>query len=152
MMAQAVDEKQLRKLLAEGVSQREIARQLNIPRTSLRRVIKALPQTPPETASPTSIEGGLPLVDTNKLLPEEIEAVRGDFWELIEWWRERRLQRVYESTPRETRRQTYHVGTQFIRMIHREAASEGISITEVVNRAFKAYFDDHRYVKKHAKS
>jgi hypothetical protein len=28
----------------------------------------------------------------------------------------------------------------FIRMIHREAESEGISITEVVDRAFRAYF------------
>jgi hypothetical protein len=39
-----------------------------------------------------------------------------------------------------TGRQTYHVEKPVIRMIHREAASEGISITEVVNRAFRAYF------------
>ena len=39
-----------------------------------------------------------------------------------------------------TARQTYHVEKPFIRMIHREAASEGVSITEVVNRAFRAYF------------
>src|SRR5215211_5422716 len=40
---------------------------------------------------------GLPVVDTGKLTPAEADAVRADFWELIEWWRERKLQRVYES-------------------------------------------------------
>jgi hypothetical protein len=83
----------------------------------------------------------LPLVDTSKLPPAEAEAVRADFWELIEWWRERKLQRVYESTPRETARQTYHVEKRFIRPIHQEAEAEGVSITEVVNRAFRGYFD-----------
>jgi biotin operon repressor len=140
-MAQAVDEKQLQKLLAEGVSQREIARRLNIPRASLQRHIKALGQAPAATVSIASNAGGIPIVDADKLTPEEIELVRGDFWELITWWRERRLQRVYESTPRETQRQTYHVEKPFIRMIHREAESEGVSITEVVNRAFRDYFE-----------
>jgi hypothetical protein len=50
----------------------------------------------------------------------------------------------YASTPRETLRQTYHIEKPFIRMIHREAESEGISITEVVNRAFRAYFERGR--------
>jgi hypothetical protein len=43
-----------------------------------------------------------------------------------------------------TARQTYHVEKPFIRLIHREAASEGISITEVVNPAFRAYFERGR--------
>jgi hypothetical protein len=34
-----------------------------------------------------------------------------------------------------------NVEKQFIRLIHREAEAEGVSITEVVNRAFKKYFD-----------
>jgi hypothetical protein len=33
-----------------------------------------------------------------------------------------------------------HVEKSFIRMIHRKAESEGISITDVVNRAFRAFF------------
>jgi hypothetical protein len=40
-----------------------------------------------------------------------------------------------------TVRQTYHVEKPFIRMIHREAESKGISVTEVVNRAFRVYFE-----------
>jgi hypothetical protein len=83
----------------------------------------------------------LPVVDTGKLTPAEAEAVRADFWELIEWWRERKVQRVQDSTPRETARQTFHVEKKYVRLIHRAAKAEGVSITEIVNRAFRVYFD-----------
>jgi hypothetical protein len=137
-MAQDVDQKQLRKLLAEKLPQREIARRLNIARSTLQRMIKGMDAEVPAQASASDSGNGLPVVDTGKLIPAEADAMRTDFWELIEWWRERKLQRVYESTPRETARQTYHVEKQYIRLIHHEA--EGVSITEVVNRAFQAYF------------
>src|SRR5215211_3000157 len=101
-MAQEVDQKQLRKLLAEKLPQREMARRLKIPRSTLQRIIKGMdaPVSPQGSASDSG--NGLPVVDTGKLTPAEADAVRADFWELIEWWRERKLQRVYESTPRET--------------------------------------------------
>ena len=140
-MAQDVDQKQLRKLLAEKLPQREIARRLNIARSTLQRMIKGMDAEVPAQASASASGNGVPVVDTGQLTPAEAEAVRTDFWELIEWWRERKLQRVYESTPRETARQTYHVEKRYIRLIHREAEAEGVSITEVVNRAFRAYFD-----------
>jgi hypothetical protein len=140
-MGQAVDETTLRKLIAEHVPQREMARRLHIPRTSLQRMIKALGPAPPATASAAGVAAGVPVVDTDKLTAAEVDAVRTDFWELIAWWRQRRAQRVYASTPRETMRQTFHVEKPFIRLIHREAEAEGVSITEVVNRAFRAYFE-----------
>jgi hypothetical protein len=140
-MAQEVDQKQLRKLLAEKLPQREIARRLNIPRSTLQRIIKEMDAPIVSQASAADFGNGLPVVDTGKLTPAEADAVRADFWELIEWWRERRVQRAQDSIPRETARQTFHVETRFIRLIHREAEAEGVSITEVVNRAFKAYFD-----------
>jgi hypothetical protein len=40
-----------------------------------------------------------------------------------------------------TARQTYHVEKPFIRMIHWEAEAEGVSITEMVNRAIRMYFE-----------
>jgi transcriptional regulator with XRE-family HTH domain len=140
-MAQHVDQKQLQKLLAEKLPQREIARRLNIARSTLQRMIKGIHAEGPAKASASAPGNGLPVVDTRKLTPVETEAVRADFWELIEWWRERKLQRVYESTPRETARQTYHVEKRYIRLIHHEAETEGVSITDVINRAFRAYFD-----------
>jgi hypothetical protein len=140
-MAQDVDQRQLRKLLAEKLPQREIARRLKIPRSTLQRMIKGLDESASSQASASDSGNGLPVVDMGKLAPAEADAVRTDFWELIEWWRERKLQRVYESTPRETARQTYHVEKRYIRLIHHEAEAEGVSITEVVNRAFRGYFE-----------
>jgi transcriptional regulator with XRE-family HTH domain len=143
-MAQDVDQKQLRKLLAEKLPQREIARRLNIARSTLQRIIKGMDAEVPAQASASASGNGLPVVDTGKLTPAEADAVRDDFWEVIEWWRERRVQRAQDSIPRETARQTYHVEKRFIRLIHREAEAEGVSITEVINRAFRGYFEGLR--------
>jgi hypothetical protein len=139
-MTHRVDEKRLRTLLAKKLPQREIARQLKIPRSSLQRLIKSLEAAPSAEVSVAVPVDGVPVVDTGTLTAAEVEAVRADFWELIAWWRERKMQRVYASTPRETQRQTYHVEKEFIRLIHREAEAEAVSITEVVNRAFRVYF------------
>jgi hypothetical protein len=118
-----------------------MARRLNVPRSTLQRIIKELGAGPSSEMVPSNSTDGVPVVDIGKLTPAEVEEMRADFWELIEWWRERKLQRVYQSTPRETARQTYHVDKKYIRLIHREADAEGVSITEVVNRAFMAYFE-----------
>jgi hypothetical protein len=143
-MAQDVDQKQLRKLLAEKLPQREIARRLKVPRSTLQRMIKGMDAPVSAQAPGSDFGNGLPVVDTGKLTAVEAEAVCAEFWELIEWWRERKLQRVYESTPRETARQTYHVEKRYIRLIHHEAEADGVSITEVVNRAFKKYFENKK--------
>jgi hypothetical protein len=139
-MPHEIDKRKLEKLLAEKVPQREIASQLKIPRSSLQRIIKSLNTAPSSKPSALVAPESVPVVDMGKLTPAEVEAVRGDFWELIEWWRERKLQRVYRSQPRETARATFHVEKEYIKLIHREAEAEGVSIAEVVNRAFRAYF------------
>jgi hypothetical protein len=140
-MTPKIDEKRLRTMLAQKVPQREMARQLKISRSRLQRFIKSLEAAPSAEASVPVAVGGVPVVDAGKLSADEAEAVRSDFWELIGWWRERKWQRVYASTPRETLRQTYHVEKQYIQLIHREAEAEGVSITEVVNRALRSYFE-----------
>ena len=126
-MERTIDEQRLQELLAQQLSHREIARQLNIPRTTLQRhlgkmstqhVYKSVPQ---ETAS--SID------------------VQDDLTEIIAWWRERK--RLAETPPdpeRETQRQTYHVEKRYIEAIKREADLEQTSITEIVNRAFQHFF------------
>src|SRR5688500_11255824 len=90
-MAMHVDQKHLRKRLAEQLPQREIARRLNIPRSTLQRMIKGLDAPVSAQASASDSGNGLPVVDTGKLTPAEAEVVRADFWELIEWWRERKM-------------------------------------------------------------
>ena len=74
-----------------------------------------------------------PVVDIGTLSPAELEAVRSDFWEMIGWWRDRRLKQVHASMPRDTARQTYHVERRYLNRIKEEAEAEGMSITEVVN-------------------
>jgi hypothetical protein len=85
-MARDIDEKRLQKLLAAGKSQREIAGELGIPRTSLQKIMKQLEGSPaPKTpaAVPVVPAAGPPVVDTGTLSPAELEAVRSDFWEMI---------------------------------------------------------------------
>lgn len=140
-MPAEIDEKRLRRLLAQGKSQREIAQALKIPRSSLQRVIKNLdgssslnPLSPAPVISP-------PVVDTSTLSPAELDSVKSDFWEMIQWWRDRKLKVVTASTPRDTQRQTYHVERRYIELIKHESETEGVSITEVVNRALRLYFE-----------
>jgi hypothetical protein len=140
-MSVEIDEKRLRRLLAQGKSQREIAQALKIPRSSLQRVIKNLdgsssltPLSPAPAISP-------PVVDTGTLSPAELEAVKSDFWEMVQWWRDRKMKQVHKSVPRDLQRQTYHVERRYIELIKHEAETEGVSITEVVNRALRGYFE-----------
>jgi hypothetical protein len=126
-MPPAVNVNTLKKLMAEKLPQREIAKRLNVPRTTLQRMIKALDASPSSEATAPAPTDGVHVVDMSTLTPAEVEAVRGDFWDLIAWWRERKRQQVYQSTPRETARQTYHIEKRYINLIHREAASEGVS-------------------------
>jgi hypothetical protein len=151
-MPAEIDEKRLHKMLAEGKSQREIAQALRIPRTSLQRIIKNLDTPLPSSSDassatktpaspPSSISfASTPVVDPGTLTPAELEAVKVDFWEMIQWWRDRRLKQVHKSIPRDIQRQTYHVERRYIELIRHEAETEGISITEVVNRALGTYF------------
>jgi hypothetical protein len=143
-MTRDIDETRLRTLLAAGKSQREIAGELGIPRTSLQKIIKHLDGSPtPKTpaVAPLVPAVSVPGVDTGTLTPAELEAVRSDFWEMIGWWRDRRLKQVHASIPRDTVRQTYHVERRYIERIREEAEAEGVSIMEVVNRAFRGYFN-----------
>jgi hypothetical protein len=140
-MTLEIDEQRVRRLLAQGKSQREIAQALKIPRTSLQRLIKTLDGS--SSLHPLSLAPALspPVVDTGTLSPAELDAVKSDFWEMITWWRDRKLKAVQASTPRDTQRQTYHVERRYIELIKHEAETEGVSITEVVNRALRMYFE-----------
>jgi hypothetical protein len=59
------------------------------------------------------------------LTPAELEAVQSDVWEMIGWWRNRRLKQVHARTPRDTARQTYHIERRYIELIREEAEAEG---------------------------
>ena len=63
--------------------------------------------------------------------------------EMLAWWRERkRALQIEADTEQETQRQTYHVQKRYIEAIRRAADLERVSIMEIVNRAFKQFFDE----------
>jgi hypothetical protein len=140
-MPTEVDEQRVRRLLAQGKSQREIAQALKIPRTSLQRLIKTLYGS--SSLHPLSSAPAIspPVVDTGTLSLTELDAVKADFWETITWWGDRKLKVVQASTPRDTHKQIYHVERRYIELIKHEAETEGVSITEVVNRTLRMYFE-----------
>ena len=129
-MERTIDETHVQELLAKGISEREIARQLDIPRTTLKRHIAKL---------------NIPVVHkgTHDSVPlaAELAASQDDLQEMLAWWQERKQLTQTSSDPeRETERKTYHVEKRHIEAIERAADLERVSITEIVNRAFSRYF------------
>jgi transcriptional regulator with XRE-family HTH domain len=141
-----IDKEKLRGLIEQGLSQREIARQLGIPRSSLQRALKSLAQVPTglpavDTGPPILADVGIPGLTGGPLPPEELERTRADFWAMLEWWRGRQAQQVDKGVQQKTSRATYHVENRWIDRIKREADLEGVTIAAVVNRAFSRYFE-----------
>jgi transcriptional regulator with XRE-family HTH domain len=127
-MASPITDAELQQLVSEGLSQNEIARRTGIPRSTLRRRIKKLDALNAYLSNPT--------------LDQDPEA-NEDLRELLEWWnaRKRALQ-IRDDLHQETERKTYHVQKRYIEAIQRAADLEHVSITEIVNRAFKQFFDE----------
>ena len=126
-MATEITDAELQQFITEGLSQTEIARRTGIPRSTLRGRIKKLNALNAYLSNPT--------------LDQDPEA-NEDLRELLEWWnaRKRALQ-IRDDLHQETERKTYHVQKRYIEAIQRAADLEHVSITEIVNRAFKKFFD-----------
>jgi IS30 family transposase len=147
-MASVVNEKRLRQLLAQDLSQREIAKRLKIPRTTLQREIKRLDQVSASVGTPAVNTGThqpvaptLPLADLGALSAEDVERAREDFWSMLQWWRGHRARQVDSGVHQKTARATYHVENRWIERIKWEAEMEGVTIAAIVNRAFQRYFE-----------
>jgi helix-turn-helix, Psq domain len=131
----------LRRMVAEGVSQREMARRLSIPRSTLQDRLKRLQVHPVHRGTPTFVpRGGTPDVDLSPQTPAELRAITTDLLEVAAWWRARKMRRVDAGGPRETRRQTWHVDVQWIEAVREAADTEGVPQAEIVDRAFRQFF------------
>jgi DNA invertase Pin-like site-specific DNA recombinase len=132
-MPRAIDDAALRRLLAEGLSQREIARRLGVPRTTLQDYLKRQQVVPVHRGTPTLLTRG-------PQTPADLRAITSDLLEVAAWWRARKLRRVDPGGPRETRRQTWHVAEEWIERVKEMAEAEGVSQAEIVDRAFRQFF------------
>jgi DNA-binding transcriptional regulator LsrR (DeoR family) len=137
-MARTIDEHHVQELLAQGRSERAIAKELQVPRSTLKRYLERLQgiqnvhlSIPPSERTPT--------VHTSTLY--EPTPSPDELADLLTWWRERKqLMQTSHDPEHETERKTYHVEKRYIAAIERDADLERVSITEIVNRAFRHYF------------
>src|SRR5262249_6426039 len=131
------DEAQLRTLAAEGLSQNEIAKRLDLPRSTVRDRIKKLGLTPPPDLAVQMSTQGIPYVHTDTLA-----SMMPHLQELVTWWQERKATLHHASdTSRKTERITFHVEQRWIDAIRRQADLDGLTYTQIVNEAFRRYFE-----------
>lgn len=136
-----VDEATVRALHAQGLTPTEIAREMGLARSTLVSRLDALglPRHPDqEAAAPRRTpvaHSGPPARPTG--IPADLLP---DLQEMLQWWRERRDFLQGRDADSKTQRVTYHVEERWIEAIKRQSDLEGLSLTQVVNRIFHAYF------------
>ncbi len=131
-----INDTQLQTLAAEGLSQTEIAKQLGIPRSTIRDRLKKLDTTSPTDTTPEVSTQSIPKVYNDMLI-----TMISDLQEVVAWWQERKATLQHASdTTHETERITFHVEQRWIDAIRRKADLDGLTITQVVNQAFSAFF------------
>jgi hypothetical protein len=65
-----------------------------------------------------------------------------DLQEIVGWWRARQAALHHaQNASRQTERATFHVEQRWVAAIHRQADLDHLSITQVVNEAFRQYFE-----------
>ena len=99
----------------------------------------ATPRKKRVDASPT------PDVSTQRVPPvydDLLLTMITDLTEIVTWWQERKATLLQASdASRKTERTTFHVEQRWIEAIRRQADLDHLSITQVVNEAFRRYFE-----------
>ena len=139
-MAPNITKDKLQQLLKQGLSQREIARRTGLSRSTLRQRIQALGTHQGNIRVQQSSRARMPEVHHGTPLPQAFMDAWEDLKEMQTWWRARKRALQTEHSHPETQRQTYHVEKRYIEAIKRAADVEGVSIMEIVNRAFGQFF------------
>ena len=137
-----IDDAKIIELVRQGLSQRAIADQLKISRSTLRRHL-AKQKGVPEVAHGTPYWASESVPEVYQGFPSAADFAQSweELQEMLDWWRERKqsLTRTTDTT-RKRRRQTYHVEERFIEAIRRAADLERTDLADIVNRAFARYF------------
>jgi predicted transcriptional regulator len=132
-----IDDLQLSSLAAEGLSQTEIAKRLGLPRSTVRDHLKRLDLASVPITTTTMSTQGIPNVYNDMLV-----TMMNDLQELVIWWQERKATLLQASdASRETERTTFHVERRWIEAIRRQADLDHLTITQVVNEAFRQHFE-----------
>jgi hypothetical protein len=66
-----------------------------------------------------------------------------DFHDMLAWWRRRKhLLAQANDAPTPTERWTLHIEKPFIARIKAEAEAEHVTVTEVINRIIRHYYEE----------
>ena len=91
----------------------------------------------PAASGPELSTQGTPSVDEDVVVGL-IPALQ----EIVAWWQDRKATLEHASdTTQETERVTFHVERRWIEAIRRQADLDHLTITHVVNAAFRQYFE-----------
>jgi transposase len=131
-------------LAAQGLSQRKIARRLKIPRSTSQDALKrrqsvsveVVPVGPPNPPSPPRRLTAVAMLEEH-----EMEAMKADLWEMVEWWRSRKLRSMQPRRERATVRWTVHIDPQLKEKIMAESDARRLSLTDTVDLIVRQYFE-----------
>jgi hypothetical protein len=129
------------RLKSQGVPTAEIARQLKLPVSTLKDHLKR-----PLPAKTTDVyKSGSTEVHTGGAANVHIDiplSDLADFQEVLAWWRKRKhLLNAANESPAPTERWTLHIEKPFIEKIKAEAEAEHVTVTEVINRIIRHYYE-----------
>jgi hypothetical protein len=131
-------------LITDGVSQREAFARLGVKRSTgqdaLKRrqsvAVEVLPRRPPGPQGPLQPSRALPVPTAG-----ELEAMRTDLRELVDWWRGRKLRQAQPRQVRETISWTVHLDPTWKARVEELADAERRRLTDVVDEIFRTYFE-----------
>jgi hypothetical protein len=148
-MAEAFDYGVYDTLMAQGLSQRQAFEKMGVKRSTGQDALKrresgavalapvaVLPPPPPGRETPTG-EVLMPLEG-------EMEAMKADLWEVVQWWRSRKLRQAQPRQTRDMARWTIHVDPHWKERVMELSDAQRTSITDVVDEVFRAYFEHPR--------
>jgi hypothetical protein len=70
--------------------------------------------------------------------------MKADLWEVVQWWRSRKLRQAQPRQARDMVRWTIHVDPHWKARVMELSDAQRTSMTDVVDEVFRAYFEPPR--------
>jgi transposase len=137
-MAQGFDYAAYDALIAEGLSQRQAFERMGVKRSTGQDALK---RRQVATIAPTDVVLRPPSAPSDRSVPAGIEDLQGDLIEIAMWWRNRKLRRAQPRQAWDTVRWTIHVDRRWRDRVIDLSDAERASITDVMDRIFREYFE-----------
>jgi hypothetical protein len=137
-MANEFDYAQYEALRAQGLSERKAFEQMGVKRSTGQDALK---RRQVAMITPTDVVLRPPSTPLDRAVPAALEDLQGDLIEMAMWWRDRKLRQAQPRQARDTVRWTIHVDRRWRDRVMELSDAERASITDVMDRIFRAYFE-----------